>query len=136
MTDQPYGVRLTAQFFRACGREVEFRLGGTERVPFSGGRRLCWQTAGDGEECLWVPINDYASGHLEEIIGMVRERWPDAHIRLECDPNGGGTWKIWWCWITVLSPVVFEAHGRDDNSASVSVMLAAIRAAGLEVPEP
>lgn len=113
-----YGVRLTAAFLEALGQDPNVN---------EVGERVVWPSGGP----------DYTQpGHLETVIGLVRERWP---VRLEIAFNLNGT-----CRVTIRG-TGYEKLGSHTTSVGIDLpeqlvpraaMLASLDAAGLEPPKP
>lgn len=112
------GVELTAKFFEACGREVRLK----ESVGY-------WQWCSGGEKYnVWSPVPDFTQpGHLEEVIGMVRERWPEGATMVSVYHEEGNA-MVSLLGLTDGSGGALESA----ESPTVALMLAAIRAAGME----
>lgn len=104
------GTELTILFFKACGKDLSVN--------------------DEGEPVVWIDGPDYTQpGHLETVIGMVRERWPDDHqftmSRCECRTLPEPHWAV----------VLGDLEEGGEPLAEV-VMLAAIQAARLQPQEP
>lgn len=101
------GEALTARFYEAVGREVEQG----ER-----GQWFEWQSSSLGRDVR--PVPDYTQpGHLETVIGMVRER-------CETPESDWPTMEDWQAF-----NILWADH------PATEMMKWAIRAAGMEVPE-
>lgn len=97
------GIELSAKFFEACGREV------SDAVPGYLGEWFVLNSSRSG----WHKFNDLTQpGHLETVIGMVRERagQPAMGIRFleavkyNLDP-------MWW-WETNACEGLMRAASR------------------------
>lgn len=127
MTRLLSGVELTARFFEACEREVVERHPGTYWIQLT-------------EEDGWkreVKVRDLTEpGHLEQVIGMVRQRWPHYDIgwkRVELDEANGFYYAV----------TFMPDWGSDTNRQALSdsnlcraimeCAVAACRAAGVAV---
>lgn len=125
------GTELTAKFYEACGREVRF-----------GRSAGYWQWCSGGEKYnVWSPIPDLTQpGHLETVIGMVRERWPAKQFQYDDDGHailftmrGSGENAAQ---IRDVSAGKARGSHKGECSLSEALMLAAIQAAGLQPQEP
>lgn len=121
------GTELSAKFYEARGREVELR-----KVParVTSGHRMqwCFVSANLTRHAVhaWKPVPDLTQpGHLETVIGMVRERWPDCDWDLICR-KGEVTAHLF-----TTNPIDWDS-GIDPNPAK-ALMLAACRAGGVAV---
>ena len=122
-----YGTRLTAMLFEACGREVEFRPPGRVSISHTNLPKIWCYLAPEPYPC-WLRISDYTQpGHLETIIGMVRKRWPDYTISMCSDGNVG--------WAAYVKPQLSAGHYEFHPTPAEALMIAACRAAGLEIPD-
>ena len=116
MTTDDYGKRLSAAFLKACGQTV-----------LDGHWPRLWVPGGHPGRAEFVP--DYTQpGHLETVIGMVRERWPDQTVTIRWRSEPLNNWQA------LISPDNQNDHGVAGNP-SEALMLAARRAAEVEVPE-
>lgn len=120
------GEALTARFFEAVGREV------TSECEVCGA--LTPDKCYPGHVPVEAPaVPDYTQpGHLETVIGMVREQWPEMWMDLSITSTA--TVDLWVDCDTHRAGR--ESDGRSlEQEVTTAVMTAAIRAAGLEVPE-
>lgn len=124
------GEELTARFFEACGRLVG--LVECDELPPS--HKPYWTYCDETKGSMprdWEPVPDLTRPErLHDVVAMVRERWPTDVMEM-CSYEDENKWEARCGPMSMSMPDEWS----ESESLNEALMLAAIRAAGLEVPE-